>query len=68
MSAYGFDDDQLESLRAAIAGRLNRLPLHPHQRLPFPAGVKGDDVSVPRLTIDATLESFQARNKRVLVN
>lgn len=69
MSAYGFDDDQVESLRAAVRERLNRIGLtHPHKRLPFPPASKGKDVTVPRNTADATLESFQSLNNKVSVN
>lgn len=54
MSAYGWDDEQLASFQRAIKERLDRLDLHPHQRLGYPPMLKGQDVVVERFSTEAT--------------
>lgn len=61
MSAYGFSDEQLEALRKAIKERLDRMPLHPHQRLGYPPIAKGKDVVVDSLTTEQTAEHFKKK-------
>lgn len=61
MSAYGFTEEQMESLRKAMKERLDRLTLHPHQRLGFPPIAKGKDVDVQRLTTESTAEFFKKK-------
>lgn len=50
------DETDRSSLIKAIRERLASLPLAPHNRLGFPSRVKGHDVTVPTMTLEATLE------------
>jgi len=59
MSAFEFDDEQLAALTKAVNERLNRLELHPHQRINFPPMAVGRDVSIRRFETEHTLDVFK---------
>jgi len=61
MSAYGWTDEQLESFQKAIKERLDRLNLHPHQRLGIPPMIKGQDVAVNRFSTEQTAELLKRK-------
>jgi len=59
MSAYKFTPEQIESLKNEARARLEKIGGDPHQRMGYPSRVKGQDVTVNELTLNATLESFK---------
>jgi hypothetical protein len=61
MSAYGWTDEQLESFQKAIKERLDRLTLHPHQRLGIPPMIKGQDIAVNRFSTEQTAELLKRK-------
>lgn len=59
MSAYKFTDKQLEELRRVCRNRLNMIPASPHERLGYPPICKGNDVTIDRLTVEATRDHYK---------
>lgn len=60
-SAFDFTPKELADLTRELNARIDRMTLHPHQRLGIPPICQGKDVCSGRLTVESTVEMLKRK-------